>query len=144
MDCSIKFFTTVYISLSVAWHDMTLHPAYQPELFSSRTVNSSVTYWLKYSSFLWKFSKFVLLEWLSHYSFQLQSGWLGFDSWQGRMYLFTTTSCPPLFNPASYQMCIVLLFAWVKWTTHLRLVLRSRMSVLLTFMPPCMLSWHDT
>jgi hypothetical protein len=38
MDSSINFFTTVYISFSVAQHDVTHHPAYQPELLSSRTV----------------------------------------------------------------------------------------------------------
>jgi hypothetical protein len=42
MDSSIKFLTTVYISFSVAQHDVTHHPAYQPELLSSRTVSSSV------------------------------------------------------------------------------------------------------
>jgi hypothetical protein len=39
MDSSIKCFTTVYISFSVALHDFTHHPAYQPELLSSRTVS---------------------------------------------------------------------------------------------------------
>jgi hypothetical protein len=40
MDSSIKFLTTVYISFSVAQHDVTHHPAYQPELLSSRTVSN--------------------------------------------------------------------------------------------------------
>jgi hypothetical protein len=40
MDSSIKLFTTVYISFSVAQHDVTHHPAYQPELLSSRTVSN--------------------------------------------------------------------------------------------------------
>jgi hypothetical protein len=30
MDSSIKFLTAVYISFSVAQHDVTHHPAYQP------------------------------------------------------------------------------------------------------------------
>jgi hypothetical protein len=38
MDSGIKFLTTVYISFSVAQNDVTHHPAYQPELLSSRTV----------------------------------------------------------------------------------------------------------
>jgi hypothetical protein len=43
MDSSIKFLTTVYISFFVEQHDVTHHPAYQPELLSSRTVSMSVT-----------------------------------------------------------------------------------------------------
>jgi hypothetical protein len=39
MDNSIKFLTTMYISFSVAQHDVTHHPAYQPELLSSRAVS---------------------------------------------------------------------------------------------------------
>jgi hypothetical protein len=39
MDSSIKFFTTAFISFSVTQHDATNHPAYQPELLSSRTVS---------------------------------------------------------------------------------------------------------
>jgi hypothetical protein len=40
MDSSMKFFTTVHISFSVAQHDVTHHPAYQPELLSSLTVTT--------------------------------------------------------------------------------------------------------
>jgi hypothetical protein len=40
MDSIIKFLTTVYISFSVAQHDVNQHPAYQPELVSSRTVST--------------------------------------------------------------------------------------------------------
>jgi hypothetical protein len=39
MDSSIRFLTGVYTSFSVAQHDVTHHPAYQPELLSSRTVS---------------------------------------------------------------------------------------------------------
>jgi hypothetical protein len=41
MDSSIKFLTAVYISFSVTQQDVTHHPAYQPELLSSRTVSSA-------------------------------------------------------------------------------------------------------
>jgi hypothetical protein len=39
MDSSIKFFTRVHISFSVAHHDVTHHPAQQSEFLSSRTVS---------------------------------------------------------------------------------------------------------
>jgi hypothetical protein len=40
MDSSITFLTRVYISFSVAQHDVTHHLAYQSELLSSRTVST--------------------------------------------------------------------------------------------------------
>jgi hypothetical protein len=36
----MKFLTRVYIYFSVARHDVTHHPSYQPELLSSRTVSN--------------------------------------------------------------------------------------------------------
>jgi hypothetical protein len=42
MDSSMKFLTRVYISFSVAQHDVTHHLAYQPELLSSRTVSKAL------------------------------------------------------------------------------------------------------
>jgi hypothetical protein len=42
MDSSITLLTRVYISFSVAQHDVTHHPAYQPELLSSLTVSISI------------------------------------------------------------------------------------------------------
>jgi hypothetical protein len=44
MDIVIKFLTRVYISFSVAQHDVTHHPSYQPELLSSRTVSMYCEY----------------------------------------------------------------------------------------------------
>jgi hypothetical protein len=38
MDSSITFLTRVYISFFVARHDVTHHPAYQPELLSGQYV----------------------------------------------------------------------------------------------------------
>jgi hypothetical protein len=38
----------VYISFSVAQHDVTHHPAYQPELLSSRTVSTTYYYYYYY------------------------------------------------------------------------------------------------
>jgi hypothetical protein len=46
MDSSIKLLTTVYISFSVTQHDVTHHPAYQPELLSSRTVSTLPCYFI--------------------------------------------------------------------------------------------------
>jgi hypothetical protein len=40
MDSCIKFLTRVYISFSAPQHDVTHHPAYQPEFLRSRTVST--------------------------------------------------------------------------------------------------------